>query len=233
MNATSSFFEAFYASPAQHPWLLWLAVGIGLALVRTQPGLDQGVRRYCVALAAFAAVDAWLTSNPIYGVGTLPGAAASLVPLGFVLIGDFRFLLLVTAATADGRLVFDRRSLGLAAALTLITPLGTRALMSFLPESPDSARVMFMVYEIAFVALTWVLHRKHPNVRSNPWVRSVSEFVMFYYALWATADIVILTTGSDLGFMLRVVPNLLYYGGLVAAIALFAPHPRTAAGHPR
>jgi hypothetical protein len=46
---------------------------------------------------------------------------------------------------------------------------------------------------------------------------------MLYYGLWATADVIVLGIGSDLGFLLRVLPNLLYYGGLIAAIALFAP----------
>ncbi len=233
MNQSSGFFEAFYASPIQHPWLLWLAVVLGLVLAGSQLGLDKTVRRYCAALAVVAAVDAWLTSSHIYGIGTLTGATASMVPLGFVLIGDFRFLLLVTSATPDGRLVFKGRNLGLAAALTGIVPLGTQTITSWLPESGDGARVMFAVYEIGFVTLTWVLLRKHPNARANPWVRAVGQFVMLYYALWATADVVILTTGSDLGFMLRVVPNLLYYGGLIAAIALFAPDTRATPGDPR
>ena len=30
-------------------------------------------------------------------------------------------------------------------------------------------------------------------------------------------------TGWDLGFGVRVIPNALYYGGLIAAIARFAP----------
>jgi len=33
---------------------------------------------------------------------------------------------------------------------------------------------------------------------------------------------IILATGSDLGFALRVIPNTLYYGGLIAAIGLAA-----------
>ena len=51
----------------------------------------------------------------------------------------------------------------------------------------------------------------------------VCGFVLLYYGLWATADAIILFAGSDLGFGLRVVPNLLYYGGLIAAMAWFAP----------
>lgn len=223
MNPTTGFYEAFYSGPLQHPWLLWLAVATGAALALAQLNLSSSVRRYCTLLAVLAATDAWLTSDHVYGIGSLSGAADIIVPLGFVLLGDFRYLLLVTSATPAGRIEIDRRSLGIAAVITLIVPLGTEGVMSLLPDSVASPRVRYTIYEIAFFALAFVLQRKHPNVRSNPWLRQVTQFVMLYYALWATADIVILTTGSDLGYMLRVIPNLLYYGGLIAAIAIFAP----------
>ena len=83
--------------------------------------------------------------------------------------------------------------------------------------------MLFLVYELAFCALTLALLRWHPNARALPWVRAVSRFVLLYYGLWATADAILLATGSDLGYALRVIPNLLYYGGLIAAIALLAP----------
>ena len=51
---------------------------------------------------------------------------------------------------------------------------------------------------------------------------------MVYYSLWASADLIILGTGSDIGFFLRVIPNLLYYGGLIAAIGRFAPEGKVA-----
>ena len=53
----------------------------------------------------------------------------------------------------------------------------------------------------------------------------MSRFVLLYYGLWAAADVILLATRADLGFALRVVPNLLYYGGLIAAIGWFAPPP--------
>jgi hypothetical protein len=54
-------------------------------------------------------------------------------------------------------------------------------------------------------------------------VRAVSWFVLLYYALWAATDAILLATGADFGYALRVIPNLLYYGGLIAAIARLAP----------
>ena len=89
-------------------------------------------------------------------------------------------------------------------------------------------RVLFLVYELAFCALTVALLRWHPNARALPWVRAVSRFVLLYYGLWAAADVVLLATAADLGYGLRVIPNLLYYGGLTAAIARCAPASRGA-----
>lgn len=223
MNAEIGFFEAFYASPIQHPWMLWLAAALGLMLVLTRTGLDPGVRRYGIALAVLSGADAWLSSNQVYGIGALSGAAATFVPLFFVLAGDFRYLLLVTSGSAEGRLAITGPRVLAAAGLTLVVPLTTQLVLSLLPDAHTGPRVMFAIYEVAFFVLAAVLLRIHPNARANPWLRSITRFVMFYYALWATADAILLGTGSDLGYMLRVLPNLLYYGGLIAAIALFAP----------
>jgi hypothetical protein len=66
---------------------------------------------------------------------------------------------------------------------------------------------------LAFVALTLVAMATSSQMARIPWLRGVSRFVVVDYTLWATADIVILATGADLGFALRVVPNVLYYGG--------------------
>jgi hypothetical protein len=226
MEAEAGFFAAFYASPLQHPWLLWLAVALGLVQVLARTRLDPRIRGYCVALACLSCADAWLTSNHVYGIGALSGGAASAVPLFFVLMGDFRYLLLVTSGTPDGRFAPNARRLLSAAGLTLIVPITTQLILAALPESQSGPRVMFAIYEVAFFLLTAAILRLHPNVHDNPWIRSVSRFVMFYYGLWAISDAILLATGSDLGFLLRVLPNLLYYGGLIAAIALFAD-PRT------
>ena len=73
------------------------------------------------------------------------------------------------------------------------------------------------------MALTLALMRFHGNLRSNPWLRSVARLVVLYYALWATSDAILLVFEADFAYGLRVVPNLLYYGGLIGAIAWFAP----------
>ncbi|MBW2274995.1 MAG: hypothetical protein JRG96_17140 [Deltaproteobacteria bacterium] len=212
-------FEAFYASPIQHPVLLWLAAALALGWSATRSGLHPTLRRYCVLLVALSLVDAWLTSNPIYGIGQLGGWAASAVPLFFVLAGDFRYLLLLGAATPDGGFEPSARHLLVAAGLTLIVPVFSQVVVMALPDSPSGARVLFLVYEVAFMLLTLALMRWHPGARAAPWLTRVSRFVLLYYGLWASADAIIIATGSDLGFLLRVLPNLLYYGGLIGVVA--------------
>ncbi len=209
-------FEAFYASPAQHPWLLWAAATAGAAAALGRPGLDASVRRYCTFLFGLSAADAWLTSAFVYGIGSLSEPASRFVQLGFVLAGDFRFLLLVFIATPEGALEPTRRRVSAALGLTLVVPILTQLVMWGLGESEP--RAMFFIYELAFFALTVALLYRHPRVRSAGWLRPICRFVLLYYGLWAAADAILLATGSDLGFALRVVPNALYYGGLIGAV---------------
>jgi hypothetical protein len=215
-------FEAFYASSVQHPLLLWLAATVALCVCITRRGLSRSMRRYCIALSMLSLADAWLTTSEVPLIGPLPAALASIVPLFFVLAGDFRFLLVVMLGTSDGRLELSRRGLLSACALSLVVPVFTQIALALAPDSISGARVMFLIYEVAFVILALALLRWHPNARRPGWIRQVSHFVVLYYGLWASADLWILTTGSDLGYLLRVVPNLLYYGGLIAVIGVAA-----------
>jgi len=223
-------FEAFYASPLQHPGLLWLAAAAALAWCATRRGLAPSARRYCFALVVLSLADAWLTANHVVGLGALPAWAAGAVPIFFVLAGDFRFLLLLGAATAGGGIEPSARR-GLAAAgLTLVVPVASQAVVRALPDALGAQpRVLFLVYELGFLLLTLGLLRWHPGPRSVPWLVPVARFVLLYYGLWAGADALILATGSDLGFVLRVVPNVLYYGGLIAVIATAAAQARKSA----
>ena len=219
-------FEAFYTSAIQHPILLWAAAGLGFALCSTRSGLDRSLKRYCLLLTALSLTDAWLTSGHVYGLGALTGGAASAVPLFFVLAGDFRYLLLLGAADPRGAIQPSARRVLAAAGLSCVVPLFSQGVVWLLPETLAGSRVLFLVYELAFMLLTAGLMRWHPGARSIAWLGPVSRFVLLYYGLWALADAIILLTGSDLGFLLRVVPNLLYYGGLIGVIGWFAARKR-------
>jgi hypothetical protein len=215
-------FEAFYASPMQHPFLLWLAAALAIGFCATRPGLGSSLRRYCLGLGVLSLLDAWLSSSHIIGIGGLSGWLASVVPLFFVLAGDFRYLLLAVSASSEGTIQVSGAKVALALGLTAIVPISSQLMLLLVPDSLDKTRVMFFIYEVEFVVLTLCLLRFHENLRRVAWVRRVSRFVIVYYSLWAGADLLILTTGADLGYLLRVVPNLLYYGGLIGVMGYFA-----------
>ena len=215
-------FETFYNSPIQHPWLLWGAASLGALYGIRQRGLHPSMRNFLIFLLVLSLADAWLSSRHIYGYGSLSGLAKSVVSLFFVLAGDFRYLILVTTAQPDGSIRWRARSVGVALALTLIVPLSSQLITALLPEAWQSSRVLFLTYEVEFWFLTWALILWHPQIKASPWLRKVSYFVLVYYGLWATTDIFILATGSDLGFALRVIPNVLYYGGLIAVMGVAA-----------
>jgi hypothetical protein len=210
--------EAFYASSIQHPVLLWVAAGLALLSCVSRRDLDPGVKGYCAILTALSLADAWLTSAEVYGVGELSAPVARVVSVFFVLAGDYRYLLLLFAATREGGIQTTPRGLVTAAILTAIVPLGSQAIVAQMPAAQGEPRALFLVYEVSFFVLAGVLAIWHRGTRRAPWLAPVSGCVMLTYALWAAADAVILATGSDLGFAVRVLPNLLYYGGLIAVI---------------
>lgn len=217
-------FESFYLSALQHPFTLWGAALAGTGAAWARHDVHRSLRGYALALGALSLLDAWLTANHVYGFGgPLPEALSGTVPLFFVLAGDLRFLLLVEGGTRDGAFALSSRSLLRALALMLVVPLFAQGVLSMIPPPWNTPRMLFLVYEVAFVVLCATLLRLHPGLRRTPWLRSLTAYVMLYYTLWAAADLVILGTGSDLGFGLRVLPNLLYYGGFIAAVAWLPP----------
>lgn len=216
-------YAEFYDSFLQHPLLLWAAAILGLLLALSRPGLSATVRRYCVALATISLLDAWLTTTDVPGIGPLTGAAASFVPLAFVLIGDFRFFLFIESAKQNGTVGPSVGAWMRASAWTLLVPLGSQLVVFALGS--NEPRILFVIYETLFVFLSIGLAHVYLPRRSHAlqWTQRVTRFVIAYYALWAVADAIILTTGADAGFLLRMLPNVLYYGGLVPAIAWAAP----------
>jgi hypothetical protein len=212
-------YAELYDSFIQHPLLLWVGAFLGVLIALWRPGLSRSVRWFCVAFAIVSVLDAWLTATHIPGIGRLSGPAASLVPLAFVLIGDFRYFFFIESARSDGTLVASSGAVARACTWTLVVPLGSQLVITAL--SSHDPRVLFLVYETLFVVLSVSIATLYLPRRSDAlrWTRRVTGFVIGYYALWATADAIILTTKADLGFLLRVVPNVLYYGCFVPMVA--------------
>jgi hypothetical protein len=215
--------EAFYQSDLQ---ALWLQIAIpALFLLRmlgaAPPATGGAEPRRAAFVASWARLFALETvldpvmTGPLTRVLGLPAAP---VQLAFVLLGDFRVFLLVLVvarperALGNGILAAARWTLVVPVFAWLATPL-VRAL-----GGPASDLLLWLVYETAFVALALTLRQRlvprwvgaeRAGVRR--YLRAILAYVATYYALWGTADALILFAGLDAGWGLRVVPNLLYY----------------------
>jgi hypothetical protein len=224
--------EALYKSQAQGLYGLVVLPLLFLAAIVVRGFASGGgiepfdarfVRLWAVTFAMVAIADPILT-----GPGGWP-----LLP--FVLLGDYRVFALVLVVMHPGR---ERvGALVEAAAWTVIVPAfayGTyRSLEAVHGPVPET--VLWLVYEVAFALLaTGVMVRLVPRrvgierAGVRRYLRTVLAFVILYYALWAAADVAILS-GRDWGWGLRVLPNQLYYGVFVPfAYALFFASPSAA-----
>ncbi len=217
-------FESYYNGTWQHPVLLWVSAATGLLLVWLRTGLAPSTRWFCTLLAFVSILDAWLTSEPVPGIGPLTGAWASGVPLTFVLLGDYRLFAWLESNTPQGAMRFTPKTLLRAVGWTLLVPVLSKPVLDFLSPVPLESRVLWLVYEVEFALLVGVLLWRYvPRAcAAAAWARPVCWYAISYYSLWALSDAIILA-GFDVGFLLRVVPNLMYYGGLFAFIAWTAP----------
>ena len=81
--------------------------------------------------------------------------------------------------------------------------------------APD--QLLWMIHEVLFVALAAfvrnvvIVNRTDATDPNRVRLKRVMSFVMLYYGLWASSDALILWGGLDAGWLLRVVPNQLYY----------------------
>jgi hypothetical protein len=216
-------FEAFYASGWQHPVALWVAAAVGLVAALAHPRVHRSAKAFACGLAGLAMVDAWLTTSVVPGIGALSPPTPTIVAVFFVLSGDFRYFALREWVRADGTI---RPSLGgawVAIGFTLLIPIFSQVVVSVL--AAEEPRVLFFVHEFSFVVFVLLrrVFESRSNTRPSDWGRRLDWIVLAWYGAWATADLIILSTGSDLGFLLRVLPNLLYYGAFPPFLVWSSP----------
>jgi hypothetical protein len=218
MSAPS--WQEFYSAGWQFPWAV-MVLPFAFALYRAI-ARESHARALDPALAPF--VSLWVTLftretllDPL-ATGPLAKAlgshfAGQALGLGFVLLGDFRVYWLVlrfrTPAQTSARAALE------AAALSAIAP--TLAGLAALQTLPPQA--MWLTHELASLGLAFGLARfALPSEAERPrhaaFVRSVLGLMAAYYGLWAAADVLILS-GVDAGWPVRLVPNQLYYGFFV------------------
>ena len=199
-------FQAWYQSPWHHPIAFWAVQGVVLLLILLKP--RRRLRSLFVGFLCAIAIDAWCSANG----GLSPLRDKNFLKVSgfiFVVLGDLRFFVLV--AWRDKPEV--KPMLG-AVGLAVIVPIASSVAIY---THPDNSRVLYLTYELMFAVLAcvmrWVVVPRMEGV-DRSWLQKLCTFEIVQYALWASADIIILM-GHDVGFALRLVPNFMYYGAFV------------------
>jgi hypothetical protein len=207
-----------YFGAWQQPWALLLAPFAFLVWRAIAAAADAGAipeaRRFVILWSFGFAFETMLdpvATGPLANAIGSP-AVATVLGLGFVLLGDFRVWWLVFRMASAQRAV--PRALVPTLAVPVLAWLATR------PFGPQPEQVLYLVHETLFVVAALFFSRRLPG----RFERSVLAFAGVYYALWAAADVLILS-GVDAGWLLRCVPNQLYYGLTVPYVwwRFFAP----------
>lgn len=211
--------EQIYASPWHHPGLLLPLALAGSAfalsrLRRVRAQWSPFLRVWLVAWGAEIVLDAALTgfASPLRGH---PGAERA-ASIAFVILGDLRAYLLLERLSSPTRpwAAAAARALG----YSLVASLAVAAAARLAPSGFAPARHVYLLYEVLSVGL-FALWRAALIPRPGPALaRDVATFFLVQYALWAGCDALILA-GVDAAYLLRIVPNALYYGLFVAFVA--------------
>ncbi len=184
-------------------WASWAGPGRGARSLR-----GRFVHLWALVFAVETVLDPFAT-GPL--VAEAPEGVATGVSLFFVLLGDFRVLLLAFYLAEPG--VGLARNARRALAFTAAVPVTAWASFNLLEAllGPLSREVLWLCHELIFVALALWLRAQFRNDRP---LAEVLAYVGVYYALWAASDMLILA-GVDWGWLLRILPNQLYYAFFV------------------
>jgi hypothetical protein len=220
-----------YHSPWHNPGLFVLANGlliVFLLLRKTTTAEASFLRKSLIAMAILAIVDAALTGE----LAPFPEPIVPYVAIPFVILGDVRFFFLLERyakqngqSTPVAKLFFRSLLWGL---IVPSTAYATK--MSFFPERTN--HWLFLTYEsfftvialifIGFVLPKWMNAWKI-TADQKRWLKTIALFELGFYALWVAADVIILFTGHEWGYLLRLAPNILYYAIFGWFVVLSAP----------
>ena len=204
-----------------HPGLAFGLCAIAAAVVvRRVPA--GPLQRALLAFTALTALDAFLTGalSPLAG-----GALAQPVSIAFVILGDLRLFVLLERFRGDSRWPV---AIGRAAAFSLLVPVAQAVAIRSAPETFSDLRRIYLVYELLFVflAVALLVARYPSRSAKSPalgwYATSLVGFSLVQYALWVACDVLILS-GVEIAYVLRFVPNALYYGLFLVFAAWRAP----------
>lgn len=212
--------KAISDSAWHHPGLAFGLSALALVVVlrRVPPG---PLRRALLFFVALTALDAFFTG----ALSPLPAHLAQNVSIAFVILGDLRLFALLER--------FRQRShwtpaFMRGAALSFVVPVSQAIAITSSPGTFSDLRRIYLVYELLFVALAvGLLALRYPSKHEESpelgwYATSLLAFFLVQYALWVLCDVLILS-GAEFGYGLRLVPNALYYGLFVIFAALRAP----------
>jgi hypothetical protein len=197
--------------------LCLLAAGRPHGAPGAEPRAAGFVHAWAIVFALETILDPLLTGPALAWLGLAGGSVASVAMIPFVLIGDLRVYLLVLGVADPDRGL--RPTLQEALAWMVVVPAAAGSLTAVLKAGVDGLppTTIWIVYEAMFAALALGLRARlvparvsadRPGVRA--YLRAVLAYVAVYYALWVTADVLVLA-GSDVAWLLRIVANQLYY----------------------
>ncbi len=211
-----------HESAWHHPGLAFAlcAFAAGVVVLRVP---DGPLRRVLLVFTALTALDAWLTGaltplNPTSGL-------AQNVSIGFVVLGDLRLFVLLERFRS-GR--SWKVAIALAVIFSLVVPIAQAMAIRSFPADLTDLRRIYLAYELLFVVLASVLlvlrypSRSATSPALGWYATSLVGFFLVQYALWVVCDVLILS-GREFGYGLRLLPNALYYGLFLIFAAVRAP----------
>lgn len=213
-------FERIYAHPLHNPGFFWL-VGLPVLIFLLRRLGERGSNRrfvlFGVAFQIAILLDAALQGE----LSPLTGATRTAVSIAFVILGDLRFFLLLERF---GRA--PAAPLWRPLASSLAVPVASTLARPLLGSDP---RQLFLLYELTFaliavVVLGVVLPRRDLDPPVRRWMTRLTCYELVQYLGWAAADVLILR-GHDVGYLLRLLPNGMYYAGFIPFAWLTAPRP--------
>ena len=226
-------FERAYESVLHHPGVAWVATA-ALLLWLFRAKASRFFTAFLLVFAVEIALDAFFTSPTEPAKVAANDTLHTGIEIAFVIIGDFRFFVLVERFASPKSA--PPSSLGpvlpylRAVVWAFVVPLTWTALYkAHTIEMPDEY-VKFLVYELLFMALAFVLRfavlpwrLKDTAPAPRRYLIGLATYELGQYSLWALADILILWGMREVGFLLRIVPNVMYYGGFLLFSWRFAP----------
>ena len=222
-------FKTFYDSALSHPGIAFIATALFLvAFALRQRFLIGFVALFGLEILA----DAFFTGayTPVANTAWMQPVAIT-----FVILGDYRYFVAVERVLATEKNtpiggMGPARPWLRAAALAFIVPIASVIPQKAMPTYFTQLNAIFLVYEamffvLALVLFVGVLPRRLKGVDADlaQWVRRLTVFELVQYGLWATADVLILSGIREPGYLLRLVPNTLYYGAFLPFLYFSAP----------